>query len=190
MSAPSSSIPNFNASGVLPPYVGSTPADVGGMSPYVVTIDQLIARFNTSPERKAILNGFLSFRQSLRSLGLSGWQWVDGSFLESVEDNESRPPRDIDILTFFARPASIPGGDWNAFVAANSGVFNPAQAKASFRCDAYFVDTTFGPYFVVRQTGYWFGLFSHQRITEAWKGLLEISLPLTDVDAAARAALV
>lgn len=160
------------------------------MSPYVVTTDELVARFNTSPERKAILNGLVNFRQHLRSLGISGWQWVDGSFLENVENSQNRPPRDIDILTFFARPASIPSGDWNAFVATNSGIFNPVQAKATFRCDAYFVDIAFGPYFVVRQTGYWFGLFSHQRITEVWKGLLEIPLPLTDVDAAARAALV
>jgi hypothetical protein len=160
------------------------------MSPYVVTIDELVARFNTSPQRKAILNGLVSFRERLRSLGISGWQWVDGSFLEDIENTRSRPPGDIDIVTFFVRPASITSGDWNTFVTANLGVFDPAQAKATFKCDAYFVDIAFGPYFVVRQTGYWFGLFSHQKITEVWKGVLEIPLPLVDGDVAARAALV
>ena len=34
------------------------------------------------------------------------------------------------------------------------------------------------PAYLIDQTKYWFGLFSHQRDTFLWKGMLEI--PLTD----------
>ena len=53
----------------------------------------------------AILDGFLRFRELLTQAGfVSGFQWVDGSFLENVEMLENRPPNDLDVVTFYIPP--------------------------------------------------------------------------------------
>jgi hypothetical protein len=54
-------------------------------------------------------------------------------------------------------------------------VVRPAQVKAAFKCDAYFVDLSTEPASVVDQARYWFGLFSHRREGQ-WKGMLQVSL--------------
>lgn len=160
------------------------------MSPYLTSIDELVARFNTSGERRSILQGLVRFRRDLRQIGLQGWQWLDGSFLEDIEARESRPPRDLDLVTFTARPASIQSvAQLQAFTAQHVALFDRTQTKQNYLCDAFFVDLSVGPYSVVSQARYWFGLFSHQRMTAVWKGMLEIALPPQDSDAAARAAL-
>ena len=44
--------------------------------------------------------GFLDFRALLHSLGINtGFQWLDGSFMENVELLEQRAPKDIDVVT-------------------------------------------------------------------------------------------
>lgn len=40
---------------------------------------------------------------------------------------------------------------------------------------------------LVEKTAYWFGLFSHSRVSNLWKGIL--SVPMNSDDAAARAIL-
>lgn len=181
-------IPAFNHSGVLPPFLGSDPAgSSAAMSPYRVSIDSLITAYATTPERNAILQGFLRFRRDLRAIGITGWQWLDGSFLENIESLQSRAPHDLDVVTFFVRPQGFNSPSaWIAFVNQNLPVLDRAQTKQTYGCDAQWVDLSTGPYNVVSQTRYWFGLFSHQRITGVWKGMLEIEHPPVDADAAAR----
>lgn len=153
-------------------------------------MDELVARFATSAERTAILGGFLRFRRALRVAGTWGWHWIDGSFLEDVEAQQGRAPNDIDIVTFLVRPASITtGAELQLFVHNNIGLFDRAQTKANYHCDALYVDLTLGAYDVVSLSRYYFGLFSHQRVTAVWKGMLEIDFPLADTDAGARSAL-
>jgi hypothetical protein len=185
------SIPPFNHSGVLPPYLGSDPGQTSaGMSPYISSVDEVVSRFNTSAERRNILRGYLEFRRQLRNIGLIGWQWLDGSFLENVELNESRAPRDLDVVTFIVLPSSIQTvPQLQLFFQQNIHLFDRDQTKASFLCDAFFVDLRIGPYEVVRQARYWFGLFSHQRVTAVWKGMVEVTLSASDSDVAARAAV-
>jgi hypothetical protein len=183
-------IPVFNHSGVLPPYVSTSPADPNGVSPYRTTVDDCVARFNTSNERRVILQGLLNYRHQLRQFGLVGFQWLDGSFLENIEQLQNRPPGDIDVVTFFYRPAVFTDdAAWATFVNQNLSVFHPAQAKTNFHCDGYFVELGSVPGAIVRETTYWFGLFSHQKVTGIWKGMVEIELPVNDVDAQARATL-
>jgi hypothetical protein len=159
------------------------------MSPYHATVDELVAHFATSAERRLILQGFLRFRRDLRMQGAWGWQWLDGSFLEDVESQRGRPPNDLDIVTFLVRPASITTvADMQSFVNSNLGLFDRTQTKANYHCDALYVDLALGPYDVVSVSRYYFGLFSHQRVTAVWKGMLEIDFPLGDTDSAARAA--
>ena len=141
----------------------------------------------TDPRRE-IFRGLLAYRQALNGLGLTiGFQWLSGSFFEDIEGLESRPPRDVDVVTFCHRPPGAQtDADWDAFQVANAPLFDPPQIKAAFRCDAYFVDLDIVPWAVVLHTRYWFGLFAHRR-GGLWKGLLEIPLAVSndDNDAAA-----
>jgi len=70
-------------------------------SPYVVGLLDVVERFATTPERIRILDGLLRFRADLHQTGIvSGFQWLDGSFMEQVEILEHRPPRDLDVVNF------------------------------------------------------------------------------------------
>lgn len=184
-------IPAFTASGALPPFLGGDPAVQAKMSPYRTTLVKLVDRFATSNARKNILKGYLDHRAALINLGITGFQWLDGSFLEHIETLENRPPGDIDIVTFVWRPAPYINDHaaWRAVINANMQLFNPAQAKIAFRTDPYFVETQHHPAALIQQTTYWFGLFSHRRVTSLWKGMLTIPLDTTQDDAAALALL-
>jgi len=161
----------------LPPFVGADPAQIAGVSPYETTLSELVMRFGTSPERRDILRGYLAHRQLLIGYGINGVQWLDGSFVENVEATQGRSPNDIDIVTFFARPPALADQSaWDAFWAANEGIFKPQLAKVQFRTDPYFVDVSFGPLYVIDYATYFSGLFSHQRITSLWKGLVKVWL--------------
>ncbi len=160
------------------------------MSPYSTTIDEIVKRFNTSQERAAILKGFLRFRVGLRQLGIWGWQWLGGTFLEDVERLDSRAPKHLEVVTFVVRPPSIHTlAEWATFVQQNNGLFDRVQARQAFSCDAQFVDLALGPYSVVTQARYWLGLFSHQQKTSVWKGMLEVHLLTNDTDVEARSVL-
>lgn len=171
-------IPSFEASGVLPPFTGGNPTDPANQAPYKVTLAEFVSHFATSKERVKILEGFLNFRIELKSKGISkGFQWLDGSFVEDVEKVRGRPPKDIDLVTFAFRPTSIiDAKDWKDFVVNNAIFFDAAKSKAKYLCDHYFVDLQIHPIPLVSQTHYWFGLFSHQRATSLWKGMLQVDL--------------
>lgn len=170
-------IPPFTGSGVLPPFVGADPAQIAGVSPYETTLSELVVRLGTSQDRKDILRGFLAHRQALLQHGINGIQWLDGSFVEDAESIYGRNPKDIDIVTFFARPPALVDHQvWQNFLGANQSIFQPSIAKVQFKTDPYFVDISFGPLHVIDQATYWYGLFSHQRLTSLWKGLLKVWL--------------
>lgn len=175
-------IPLHNVSHVLPPFVGSEPGHPALMSPYSATMVEFAQRFGTSPQRKLLIAGLLDYRARLSAIGVAtGFQWLNGSFVEEVEITRSKPPSDIDLVTFARLP--VPVGDVAAkmaLVTANPDVFDPATAKATYNCDAYFVDLDIDPVGIVEMTRYWFGLFSHQRTTALWKGMLAVDLASDD----------
>ena len=155
-----------------------------GMSPYLVTTREMAERFCTSVERIAIFRGFLQLRQMLRSLGFqAAWQWVDGSFCEDCEKLNSRPPNDIDIITLYRRPPGTPDprAAFKLLVAAN--LHDRAATKVTFQCDAFWVDVDHPAWQQSKQLTYWFGLLTHQRVTNLWKGLLAVELGPNDDDA-------
>lgn len=97
-------LPAFDHNGVLPPFVGVV-TDRTKMSPYQVTISELCSALGKSPQRKAILRGFLELRKALRLLQFTNsFHWIDGSFVEDVESRRGRPPADIDVITFGSYP--------------------------------------------------------------------------------------
>ena len=152
------------------------------MSPYVCTIDEFARRFILNDVRRKIFRGLLEYRKALVSAGVTrAFQWLDGSYTEHVERTQNRSPRDIDVVTFGYVP--VPRTDIaakKAFRANHAGLFTPKIAKDTFFCDAYFVDLDISPLFVVDDTRYFFGLFSHKRATNLWKGMVAVELGSDD----------
>lgn len=177
-------IPELNQSGVLPPFIpeqGLT--DPASMAPYRSTITEFVIRYAQSPERITILKGLLSYRKKLKGIGITqGFQWLDGSFVENVELNRGRPPADVDLVTFAMRPTTDLE-EWKVIVNGNKELFLPNESKKIFHCDAYFVDLNTPPIHLVNNTRYWFGLFSHQRESYLWKGMVEVPIVCSDKEA-------
>jgi len=180
-------VPSFNSSGVLPPFVGGDPTIPDNLSPYPVTTLDVANKMASSARRKDILRGYLTLRAKLHTLGfISGFQWIDGSFCENIENTENRDPGDIDIVTFFNRPAGKSAQDYLNIRNNNTDLFFPHNAKINYLCDAYYVDMTISSKeSCVDQAKYWFGLFSHKRVTSLWKGMLRVELGTISEDAAA-----
>lgn len=178
-------IPRFNLSGVLPPYIGASPVERAGTSPYDTTMLEIAETLGTSVQRAAILRGFIALRAKLLSIGITeGYQWCAGSFCEDIEQLERRDPGDIDVVTFFVRPPHVAAqAEWGKFVTANAPVFDPTQTKATYRCDAYFVDANTSLPRVIDQVTYWHGLFGHRRSSHMWKGMLRLPLLSDDTEA-------
>jgi hypothetical protein len=175
-------IPTFVPPGILPPFIGN-PQNAGGYSPYRVSVSAVVQRFSGSVERRIMLEGLLRYRAALHQAGfLTGFQWLDGSFIEEIERLEDRPPGDIDVVSFIQSPHPV------ANRALIKSLVSPTS-KIAFHCDAYFVDLNREGHHVVRSATFWYGLFGHRRNREPWKGLLEIDLDPTE-DGNARTTLM
>lgn len=185
-------IPGFTDDGVLPPFINDNPTSSQNMSPYPVGIAEFVQHFSSTTERIAILNGLLDYRAALVATGITGFQWLGGSFLEEVEVWRSRPPADIDVVTVFHRPTtSISNADWIPILQGPQGhlFIDQALTKQIYKCDAYIIDMNEPVKSVVNSTRFWFGLFSHQRDTSLWKGMLSVELD-TQQDISARSILL
>jgi len=175
-------IPAFDHNLVLPPHLGD-PVNSGQLSPYPCTTLDLCQRFGTTAERRTILGKFLDFRARLSGEGLTnGFQWLDGSFMEDVEAKESRPPKDLDVVTVYwgyDKPFQL------RLLANFPEVANPTLSKSNYSVDHYPFDAGFHPTLTLEETRYWILLFSHNRLG-VWKGMLKVQLNTPVEDAAAR----
>lgn len=177
-----SPIPSFLASpAILPPFVGSGPVVSSARSPYRVSMEEVVTRFATSKQRQDILRGLLSYRRELRRLQLGAeFQWLAGSFVE----DPGREPRDVDVVTFY----KLTSDQLDSFRSDPQrwqdlqALANVQSAKARFLCDAYLVNMTAPNATLIAQVHYWYGLFSHQRGSLAWKGMLEVEVASPDDD--------
>lgn len=175
-------IPAMSMAGVLPPVRPGVPGHNSDRSPYQASLTEVVQRFATSQERIDILNGLLKYRAQLHGFGVvAGFQWLDGSFMEDIEALESRPPGDMDVVTYFYLPA----GETQASLNAKAGnLFDQAHVKATYLLDAYQqplgVETTPSR---VRMITYWYSMWSHRR-NGVWKGFVQVNLdPKEDIDA-------
>ena len=164
------SIPAWNSLGLLPPIDVNLPTSPD-RSPYQVSLKDMVMRFSHSPERRAVLKGFLNYRAALHRLGLTeGFQWLDGSFFEDVETIEHRAPRDMDVVSFCHTPDNFSVTD------ADAKLFDQAEAKMQFKVDAYIVELNqVTPLELVFWSAYWYSMWSHRR-TQVWKGFLKVEL--------------
>ncbi len=167
-------IPKWDISGVLPPILPGEPGHSSNRSPYKVELSEVVEKFSTSPERRKIIQGLLEYRHELYLIGItSGFQWLDGSFLENIEVQESRPPNDIDVVSFFHLPD---GFNQQLLKSKHGELFTPEQTKLRFHVDAY-------PYILgqdtsayhVRMISYWYSMWSHRR-DGVWKGFIQVDL--------------
>jgi hypothetical protein len=175
-------LPRWNGAGVLPPVRPEMPGHSPERSPYQVPLAAFVDQFATSTERMAILDGLLRFREKLHGLGIvSGFQWLDGSFLEQIELLENRPPHDMDVVTFFDMPS---GENQRSLLQKAGQLFDQRHLKASYTVDGYF--SMLGQPVDARQVQsitYWYSMWSHRR-DGLWKGFVQVDLnPSQDPDA-------
>jgi hypothetical protein len=173
-------IPAWTADGVLPAIDSSQPVSPV-RSPYGVSLTDCVLRFTETIARARVLSGLLEYRSALHALGLvQGFQWLDGSFFEHVERSEGRGPNDIDVVTFYRLPLGLAQRD----LIAGVGPLLGEAAKQRYLVDGYLVDLGMRPERLVRQSAYWYSVWSHRR-NMTWKGFVEVPLAPDDDVAAA-----
>ena len=179
----SNAIPPWDHNGVLPSIDWDEPTQ-GDRSPYSTSLVELIEKLGTSEPRRRLLSGLLNYRAALRQAGLvQGHQWINGSFAENVEISQRRPPRDIDIVTFF----HIPDGETGkTLLEKHPLLFDSAALKGLYLIDSYSVPLNEGtPEEIIGYAIYWYSLWSHTR-NGLWKGYLQIDLSGLDDEPARR----
>lgn len=172
-------IPSFDHNGVLPPYLVNPALGANLVSPYLTTSLEFCQRFSTSPQRIVILRKFISFRKEMRKFGISGFQYLDGSFLEDIENSTlNRPPNDLDLLTFF-NPFSP---DQETLIFADFADFaNRTLCKTNYSLDHMPINLGTNPHDLVEFTRYFIQLFTHNR-SNVWKGMLKLDVGKLDED--------
>lgn len=173
-------IPLWNHQGVIPPIDEQDPTSLV-RAPYPTDVRQVIERFSTTLERCSVLAGFLGHRAELHRMGItSGVQWLDGSFMENVEMLESRPPNDMDVVTF----ADVTDAVQQALNSQDVQILvdNP-WIKANYKVDFYLSLLSDAPENLIELAAYWYSMWSHRR-SQQWKGFLSVRLdPAHDHDA-------
>lgn len=183
-------LPAWDSRGVLPPCNSVSPTSAD-RSPYRVSLHDAVMGFALTADRVKILKGLLGYRAALHAVGLvDGFQWLDGSFCENIEMLESRPPGDIDVVTFHAMPQGQTQMTLKQ-AAPSLFPFNPAERvalKAAYHVDAFTQSLGTKPELLVNRSAYWYSVWSHRR-DQTWKGYVEVDLAPAD-DAVVLAALM
>jgi hypothetical protein len=165
----------WNNKGLLSPI--STPLAMD-RAPYKISVPELVQRFGTSPERCDILAGFIAYRAELAMLGIvDGFQWVDGSFTENIEAIDNRPPRDIDVVTFYRLPA---GETQKTLYNKDPQLFPRTEPEKAVLRQRFYVDGVMSCLDarldqVIKQVVFFYSLMSHRR-DQTWKGFVQVEL--------------
>jgi len=111
----------------------------------------------------------------------AGIQFLDGSFVEDIERHSGREPGDIDVFSLLSVPqryAQNPAS-WqpDGFRFWREEIQNQPLNKSRFALDTYAVLIEDRPFVhLVKDVMYWYSLFSHQKLTFAWKGFVAVLL--------------
>jgi hypothetical protein len=172
-------MPVWDGNGILPPVLPGVLGNSTERSPYCVDLVGFIDGFSHSSERIRLLEGFLGFRSELRRINMvSGFHWIDGSFIENIDAIENRPPHDIDIVTFYQMPD---GESQRSLYEKAPHLFDHNYVKETYAIDSYFysyLGAKLEPP-VVKEISYWYSMWSHRR-DSLWKGFVQIDLDQTD----------
>lgn len=96
-------IPEWNKDGVLPYTMERIT-----FSPYQMTSIEFVNRFGNTRARKEILKKWLRYRIAISDKIQYGFEWVNGSFVENVEQTRPGPPNDIDVVDFVVLKEPLP----------------------------------------------------------------------------------
>jgi hypothetical protein len=177
-----SDLPPHTPTGILPPYLDNPGGPPDQRSPYRVDMVDVVQRFATSPQRLTLLDGLIRWRDDLRAFGFcDGFMWLDGSFVEDLAA-QSREPRDIDIAAWIGYPDE-PVAQLNARAAQHRHLFDRVHAKPKYGLDVFVHPLRLEPAVMAERVAYWFGLFSHRRVSQEWKGLVEVPFDAADTRA-------
>lgn len=174
-------LPPFDLRGLLPPFKGGDPV-TADRSPYFCDMSELCATLGTSDHRKQLLRNLIAYRALLATDDYAdGLQFVDGSFVENIEQIESRNPTDIDVFSILSPPAKYVGNlaAWNAVGVTfwQTEIIDQAKNKARFSLDCYaMMFDASRPAALLKQLLYWYSLFSHRRANHDWKGFVAVPL--------------
>lgn len=176
-------VPSFDLRGLLPPFLG-VDATTSDRSPYWATMPELVRAFGTTSHRRQLLRKLIAYRTLLAQDGyVHGVQFIDGSFVENVEIVASRNPSDIDVFSILNAPQKYLDGQstWASLGLSfwRDEITNRELNKQRFCLDTYavlFDELQSNPIHLISQIIYWYGLFSHQRDTFAWKGFAGLAL--------------
>jgi hypothetical protein len=173
-------IPLWNHQGIIPPINENDPTS-HERAPYQVNVQQVVERFSTTIDRCTILEGFLAHRAEVHKVGIiSGFQWLDGSFMENVELLEGRSPNDMDVVTFAEVTAEVQQKLQPSDVQMLTDV---DWIKATYKVDFYIFPLSESPETLIELAAYWYSMWSHRR-SQQWKGYLSVRLePDHDQDA-------
>ncbi len=181
MTIGNSGFPDWDLNRVIPPNIVEDPIGIV-RSPYAVSLIDLVERLGHTEMRRGLLCGLLAFRAELRTVGIvEGFQWIDGSFVENVEEREKRSPNDIDLVTFFCVPD---GSSRKSLFDDYSELFAGKYVKEKYGLHSFFVllnETSIK--LIIDSVAYWQSLFSHTR-DGLWKGYLRVDLDDCDDEAA------
>ena len=168
-------IPEYNHNNVLPPFIGDVTSPYG-YSPYKCDIVEFCRHFAKSPERIAILKGFVQFRLDCLANGISGRQWIDGDFVENIEESESKDPDRVLVISL----VKIESQDEAERLLKNFPEFaDPRLSVPKYKVDHYVFVINQDADTIIEQSKFWSQYFCHNR-RGVWKGMLEI--PLYDND--------
>ena len=165
-------IPQWSHQGIIPPIDENDPTAFE-RAPYLTNVEQVVERFSTTIERCEILHGFLSHRAEMHRIGIvSGFQWLNGSFMEHVELLEGRAPNDMDVVTF----ADIRSEVEAALTPDDLKVLTGNEwIKHTYKVDFYLIPLSEPAEFLVEMSAYWYSMWSHRR-SQQWKGFLSVRL--------------
>lgn len=167
-------IPKWTMQGILPPIWPSEDGTSANRSPFFSTSTEVVRIFATSKGRQTILQGLLDYRQALYAAGLAdGFQWLDGSFMEDVENHQRRSPNDIDVVTYL----SLPAGETQRTVMRKAAhLFDHTEVKRRYKVDSYYeiLGEPLGERHI-KKLSYWYSMWSHSR-NQTWKGFVQIAL--------------
>lgn len=176
-------LPSFDSRGLLPPFLGDDAA-TPDRSPYWITMDELATAMGSTPHRKQLIANLITYRKMLADEGyVSGIQFIDGSFVENIETIASRPPSDIDVFSVLCAPpkylSDMPAWQATGLPFWQTEIIDRDRNKQRFGLDTYavlFEERAAKPMNLISDIIYWYGLFSHQRGTLAWKGFAGLAL--------------
>jgi len=164
----------YSMRGVLPHHLDEWPEPTA-MPPYSIPLGEFAHHFAYSPARIDLFRGLLEFRKVLKTQGISGFQWVDGSFVQS-EAIYGRDPEDIDILTWVICDSMVQFEELVQFIDSEA-------MKRDNHCHVFFAPAVGGQ--IPWPLGaYWLWLFGHTNTAKVLdekdrglgKGFLQIEL--------------